>query len=222
MERLNPILVVGLALTHLLWAASLLLEPAQFTHKITSPILFATIHLATAMLLAARRIILGLMLSSSVLGYYWAFVKPLEPVAEPQSVGILAISVAGLLITSDYTKGLSKLLARAGLAYPFIEWGLDALRNPGHFAYYLSMNQITGPLAGQLPLYSIIFALGVYEIVLGVWVFSGFYQRYSAAAVIATLTLFSIIAEYPLALPQNLALITAAIAIGWKGLSASS
>jgi hypothetical protein len=222
MERLNRVLVAGLALTHLIWGLSLLVEPSRFTHKIMMPSIFAIIHIATAGLLVTGTSLLGLALSTAILGYYWALVKPLEPIAEPQTVGILAISAAGLLSTLSYTRNISKHIARAGLAYPFIEWGLDALRNPGHFAYYLTSNPMTNFLTTSLPIYTLILILGLYEIVLGIWVFAGTGLRYSSATMIATLAVFAIVAGYPLALPQNISLITAAWALGWGRFSSSS
>lgn len=222
MERLGRVLIGGLSITHLLWAAALLLEPAKFTHKITHPILFGLIHTVAAVIMMSRLRTAGLALSAGVLGYYWVSVKPLEPIAEPQSVGIMAISTSELLRNLFKEDFFARLLLRAGLAYPLIEWGLDALRNPSHFAYYLSTNTTTSQALHVIPLYPAIWALGLYEILLGLWVVSGVMVKPSSTVLLATLLVFSVVAGYPLALPQNIALISAALALGFRRISSFS
>ncbi|BAJ50964.1 hypothetical protein CSUB_C1112 [Candidatus Caldarchaeum subterraneum] len=213
MERMWWLLLSGLSTTHLLWAVALFAEPARFVHKIPLPQIAAVAHLAAAVLIVAGPRAAGLSISAALLTYYWAFVKPLEPIAEPQSVGILAISVALLVSMLHSENFFTRLLLRGGLAYPFFEWGLDALRNPYHFAAYLTANTVTKPLFTYLPLYPSIFALGAFEVVLSVWAVSGPGFKIACMTSALTLLVFSAVAGYPLALPQNIALIATAVDI---------
>jgi uncharacterized membrane protein YphA (DoxX/SURF4 family) len=153
-----------------------------------------------------------------ILSYYWVFVKPREPIAEPQSVGILAIST--ILLQRQLRRFFKSrlpdwplLAARLGVAYPFFEWGLDALRNPHHFQSYFNANPITQPLmqtmgpenlAGYL-------ALGVFEVSLALLLSFGLLARIDAIVALGALVLFSVVARYPLALPQDIALAAATI-----------
>lgn len=212
MEKIRWLLVGGLSATHLIWAVALFADPIWFVRKISQPYAAGILHLASAALIVSRFRVAGLFLSSTVLAFYWAFVKPFEPLAEPQSVGILAISVSELLRTLFSENFFTRILLRGGLAYPFFEWGLDALRNPYHFAAYLSANKVAAPLFQIIPLYPAIYVLGLYEIVLSLWIVSGLGFRHACLVTVLTLLIFSTVAGYPLALPQNIALMAAAAA----------
>jgi uncharacterized membrane protein YphA (DoxX/SURF4 family) len=186
--------------------------------------IFAAIHFATAIMIASKRFrVYGAWLSVLILSYYWAFVKPREPIAEPQSVGILAIST---ILLEPHLKQLFKgrlssnwplLAARLGVAYPFFEWGLDALRNPHHFRTYLTANPITQPLMQTMGPGNLILALGVFEVSLALLLAFGLLVRIDAIVVLAALVVFGIVARYPLALPQDIALAAAAIFLRMEG-----
>ena len=214
---MSRLVAAGLSLTHLLWGLSLLLDPLQYIGKPVVPVLFAAIHFATAIMIASKRFrVYGAWLSVLILSYYWAFVKPREPIAEPQSVGILAIST--ILLEPQlrrFFKGrLSDwplLAARLGVAYPFFEWGLDALRNPHHFRSYLAANLITQPLMQSMGPGNLVLALGVFEVGLALLLAFGLLVRIDTIVAFAALVVFSLVARYPLALPQDIALAAAVI-----------
>ncbi|MEM3032367.1 MAG: hypothetical protein QXK39_05595 [Nitrososphaerota archaeon] len=215
MEKLRWMMWGGLSTTHLIWAVALFAEPFRLGQRMGSPLPFGIIHLATPVLILSNSRVAGLTLSTAILSYYWAFVKPLEPVAEPQSVGILFISASELVRNLSTDNLITHLLLRGGLAYPLLEWGLDALRNPFHFAEYMASNPVTSQALPYIPLYPSITALGIYEIMLGIWMVSGMRCRPASIVLVSTLILFSGVAGYPLALPQNIALITAALYHGF-------
>jgi hypothetical protein len=89
--------VAGLAATHALWALSLLLDGQRYLLKPVIPPLFAIAHLAVALLLTAGHRTHGHLLATPVLTYYTFFIKPFEPIAEPQTVGILGVTAALLV-----------------------------------------------------------------------------------------------------------------------------
>lgn len=208
-------LVIGLAATHFLWSLSLLLEPSRYVFKPVIPSLFALIHMSVSLLLAVGYVREGAVAGSILLAYYWFFVKPMEPIAEPQTVGILAITLALLSrpLLKPYgnmSSGVEDVLIRLGLAYPFVEWGLDALRNPVHFKSYLSINPLTRSLIPAGLLDHAVLSLAAVELSLAFLVLSGLFKRWTCMMVVAVLVVFAVVAGYPLALPQNIALASAA------------
>jgi len=220
---MSRLIYYALALTHLLWATSLSLDPLQYVGKPIIPVVFAVIHVAIGLAILSRYRAYGGWLSVTILTYYWLFVKPREPIAEPQSVGILAISLILVLPQLQHALKLQilreapSLALRFGLAYPFFEWGLDALRNPNHFQSYLAANQLTHPIMQALGAGNMILLLGVFEVVLAMILALGFLGRAAALVSLGTLIIFVIVAGYPLALPQDLALGAASIYIFREG-----
>jgi len=209
---LVSILGAGLGLTHILWTLAIILDYDMFTHKLVIPLIYLPIHLIAGVLLLAGKIFYGAILSTGVLTYYWLYIKPMAPIAEPQSVGLIGVSLGILVQRYRIIRRWSDYLLRGGLAYPFLEWGLDAHRNPHHFYNYLSTNKFTQPLIGVTDPFLLIAMLSIYEVGLGVWLLTGLLSRPSSLIVLITLAVFSAIAGYPLALPQNIALVTTA----WK------
>ena len=216
-NRSLNVLYVGLSITNLLWAVSLVFDPGQYVGKPVIPILFAAIHIAAGLAILSRYRVYGGWLSVAVLTYYWLFVKPREPIAEPQSVGILVISLILLLphisrlVNDNIPKWIPSILVRLGLAYPFFEWGLDAIRNPNHFRIYLEANPITQPLTQAWDPRILILVLGLFEISLALLLASGLLIRIDALVALGALIMFGLVARYPLALPQDIALGAAAI-----------
>jgi uncharacterized membrane protein YphA (DoxX/SURF4 family) len=206
-----------LSITNLLWAVSLLFDPSQYVGKPVIPILFAAIHIAAGLAIITRYRVFGGSIMVTVLTYYWLFVKPREPIAEPQSVGILVISLILVLphirrlVTASIPEAIPFLLVRLGLAYPFFEWGLDAIRNPHHFLVYLKSNPITLPLTQAWDPRILILALGLFEVSLAVLLTLGLLVRIDSMVALGALVVFSLVAGYPLALPQDIALAAAAI-----------
>jgi uncharacterized membrane protein YphA (DoxX/SURF4 family) len=203
--------VAGLAATHGLWALSLLLDGQRYLLKPVIPPLFAIAHLAVALLLTAGHRTHGHLLATPVLTYYMFFVKPFEPIAEPQTVGILGVTAA--LLVREIGKipaVLWRLILRLGIAYPLVEWGLDAFRNPAHFKAYLSVNPITSRIIPAEALDYAVTWLGVYELALASLILSGVLEKAAAAIAAATFLAFTAVAGYPLAFPQNIALAAAA------------
>lgn len=209
------IFAASLVVAHVIWALSLLMEPERYVFKPLIPPVFALFHLAAAVLFIAEQNRHAAAATMVLLTYYWLFVKPVEPIAEPQSVGIIgvtAVFLAGLLpqrFNNFSAKALDGLF-RLGLAYPFFEWGVDAFRNPVHFITYLSVNQVTRRILPSAFLDEITFFLGAYEVFLGLWILSGLLRKYAMIFVIATLAVFTVVAGYPLAFPQNIVLVAAA------------
>ena len=221
---LNRLVCAGLSVTHLLWAVSLLVEPWRYAGKPIIPAVFAVIHLATALMIARARFrFLGGWASVSVLTYYWLLVKPREPVAEPQSVGILAISAillwphAQRIFKNKLPSDLRPLALRLGLAYPFLEWGLDALRNPIRFQYYLRDNAMGQPVLLVLSPEGATVLLGLFEVLLALLLTVGLLNRITSSMVLVSLVAFSVIAGYPLALPQDIALGGAVVTLILQG-----
>jgi uncharacterized membrane protein YphA (DoxX/SURF4 family) len=108
------------------------------------------------------------------------------------------------------TKELDIYLLRGGLAYSFLEWGLDAHRNPNHFYSYLSNNWVGQHLIDIMDPFLLIALLSLYELALAVWLLNGLLPRLFSSVALFTLIVFSATAGYPLALPQNIALAAAA------------
>ncbi|MEM0481428.1 MAG: DoxX family membrane protein [Nitrososphaerota archaeon] len=204
------IVVRGLAAVHILWGLSLLLEPTRYVSKPIIPALFASIHFIIFLLLLTHEKY-GAVLGSVFLTYYWFFVKPIAPIAEPQTVGILSITLSILTpyapkLSPDKHGTIQDALLRLGLAYPFIEWGLDAFRNPLHFKSYLSGNVITSFLIPTGLLDLAVLCLGLFEVSLSLLILTGFKRRVVSFLTFSVLIVFSLVAGYPLALPQNIAL----------------
>jgi len=220
------LLLYSLGLTHLLWGLSLVLEPMRYYNKPLVPGLFALIHLVISLLIFLGMVRLGCFISSGLLLYYWFFVKPIEPIAEPQSVGIIAISLA-LFIQSPIpilrsinfigrvsgSESFRLFLLRLGLAYPFVEWGLDALRNPAHFIAFMQNNYITSLVFPRTLLSPITFILGFYELMLAVMLVLNLFITSVSKAVLFTLIVFILVAGYPLALPQDIVLVAASLVL---------
>ncbi len=219
------ILEAGLASVSLLWGLAAILDPRIGMHQRLpgGPALLA-IHVAIGLLLLARKTApLGALAFSTLTGYYWLRVKPFEPLAEPQTVGLCAVS---LYLALGYWSQLERLyhrwwpvqllqpiLLRGGVAYPFVEWGLDALRNPTHFKACISGNQLALLIAGPMGVDRAVFLLFLIELSLALLILSGAWSRAVGIASASLLLLFVVVAGYPLALPQNLGLIAASIRI---------
>lgn len=222
-NRSLSILCYGLSLTNLFWAVSLLVDPGQYVGKPIIPVAFALIHIAIGLAMISRYRVYGGWLSLAVLTYYWLFVKPREPIAEPQSVGILVISIILVLphlqrlLSNRIPADFPPLAVRLGLAYPFFEWGLDVLRNPNHFQSYLAANQLTQPIMQTWGAENVILLLGVFEVVLALILALGFMSRAVALVCLGTLIIFAIVAGYPLALPQDIALGAASVFLFREG-----
>ncbi|MCS7129698.1 MAG: hypothetical protein NZ919_03580, partial [Candidatus Caldarchaeum sp.] len=91
------------------------------------------------------------------------------------------------------------------------EWGLDAYRNPLHFISYIRGNILARAVAAPLGIENTVFLIFVVEVSLSLLLVSGLGRKAVGLSTAALLTLFSVVAAYPLALPQNIALIAAAI-----------
>jgi uncharacterized membrane protein YphA (DoxX/SURF4 family) len=207
------VIYYALALTHVLWATSSLLDPLQYVGKPVNPVVFALIHIAIGLAILSRYRAYGGWLSVIVLTYYWLFVKPRAPIAEPQSVGILLISLILVfpelqrVLRAEMLREVLPLAVRLGLAYPFLEWGLDALRNPLHFQDYLRYeNALTQSFFSGSNIQTALLVLGLFEVVVAVWLAVGLTTRIASFVSLAALIVFSVVAGYPLALPQDIAL----------------
>lgn len=207
----------ALSVTHALWAASLLLEPWRYAGKPVIPTLFAIIHIVAALLILSRYRVYGGWLSVALLAYYWVRVKPREPIAEPQSVGILVISAVLLmphaqrLFKNKLPPNAAQLAFRLGLAYPFLEWGLDALRNPLRFQSYLRSNSLTAPIVSAWSAEQAVLVLGFFELAVAFLLAFGLLSRLVSFVSLLALVTFSVAAGYPLALPQDIVLGAAAV-----------
>ena len=157
----------------------------------------------------------GYLVSVVVSLYYSIRLKPFAPLAEPQTIGILLIALAATFeetvnsfLPKDFPllKRINESLVRGGMAYPFVEWGLDALRNPKHFITYISSNERALLIARPIGIENSVFLLFVLEIALATLIVLGWFRTLTALASAAILTLFTIISGYPLAFPQNIAL----------------
>lgn len=213
---------VGLIVAHAGWALSMAVEPWRFQDRIPSVPGFLLAHITTSVLLAVNKTVGGLA-SSALLLYYWAEVKPLEPIAEPQSVGLIGVSaylarrLVSRLSKRVAPEDLGLLALRLGIAYPFLEWGLDALRNPAHFYAYLSSNQLTRLVIPEGSLGLTVLTLGVYELILFSALSTGLFSKAFSLVSAATLVLISAVVGYPLALPQNIPLALASVTLALRG-----
>jgi len=220
---LDTLLYSALSTTHLLWAGSLLLEPWRYVGKPIIPALFAFVHIIAALAILGRYRTYGGWLSVTILSYYWMFIKPREPIAEPQSVGILAISAVLLmphvqrLVKNRFPPDINLLAIRLGIAYPFLEWGLDALRNPIHFRFYFQGNPLTQFIIAAWNPATVILLLASFEVGIAFLHVLGLVSRVASLGALIALIVFSSVAGYPLALPQDIALGAAAAYLMKKG-----
>jgi hypothetical protein len=215
----------SLAGVNLLWGVAALSDPRIGLHpRMPPPELLATLHLLAGLTIVPRRTRLAGYLMSVVVSLYYSIrLKPFAPLAEPQTIGILLIALAATFeetvnsfLRKDFPllKRINELLLRGGIAYPFVEWGLDALRNPKHFITYISSNEMALIIARPIGIENSVFLLFVLEITLAILIVLGWLRTLTALASAAILTLFTIISGYPLAFPQNIALIAASLRFG--------
>ncbi len=216
---MNKIISYSLAFVHMGWALSLIIDSSRYLGKLAYPPIFSALHILIALVLALNSVVGG-VLSTVVMAYYWVAVKPLEPIAEPQSVGILFLSaslLAPLMRRRLTPHNLQLLGLRLGIAYPYLEWGLDAFRNPLHFYEYITQNPATSFLATQGLIEETVILLGSLELLLALTISFGFAVRPFSALSLAVLTVFMVVAGYPLALPQNIALAAASLILVKNG-----
>ncbi|MDW8043290.1 MAG: hypothetical protein RMJ30_03490 [Nitrososphaerota archaeon] len=211
---------IGLATVNVLWGIAALLDPSiALEPGLPHPIVLFAAHTFSGLTMFFRKSRpLALLMTAGITGYYSLLIKPFEPIAEPQTVGIFFIAISMLLSHVEKPTPLNKLvrfarivLFRAGIAYPFFEWGLDAYRNPVHFISYIRGNNLARTIASPLGLENAVFALFVVEVSLSLFIMTGFARKLAGITAAALLVLFSFVAAYPLALPQNIALITASV-----------
>ena len=206
----------GLASTHAIWGAALLLDPKISSQGRLEPFPLALLHILIFALMVSRGYRFGSALSFVLLFWYLLSIKPLAPIAEPQSVGLLAPSflIGWIGVQSSghsslrifINETLSPLIIRLGLAYSFVEWGLDALRNPLMFVNYFRNDPDALLMAEPVGLESATLILGVSELALAGFLVVGFLTRWMSLLSYVSLILFILVAGYPLAFPQNLAL----------------
>ncbi len=180
--------------------------------------LLSLVHLLAFILMATRLYGYGSCLSFVLLFWYWLRVKPLEPIAEPQSVGLLAPSLVLAWGMVGFLRGekrglafspkssLTLLVLRLGVAYPFLEWGLDALRNPFIFYSYFRLNHVANWLVEPFGVELGTWLLGVFEVALAVFLTVGLMSKWSSLTAFSALVVFLLVAGYPLAFPQDLGL----------------
>ncbi|MEM4295119.1 MAG: hypothetical protein QXV86_05060 [Candidatus Caldarchaeum sp.] len=207
---------LGMALVNLLWAAASLLDPAFAREPyLPSPALVFMIHAGIGAAMLTRRLRFHALLgTAAATAYYSLLVKPFAPIAEPQTVGISAVSLSMALSRFEETRYvvfLRNFLLRAGIAYPLFEWGVDAYRNPLHFTSYIMGNSVARTLVSPVGVENAVFLLFAAEVVLSLLLVSGFGAKAVGLLTAGFLSFLSAVALYPLALPQNIALITAAI-----------
>ena len=212
MDRL-PSYAIGLV--HIGWALSLIFDAARYVGKPLYPPIFAILHIIVSIIIIINDVVGG-VLSAGIMAYYWSAVKPLEPIAEPQSVGILFLSAS--LLSSLMNKWLNSrdLLLfgfRLGVAYPYLEWGIDAFRNPLHFHAYLLQNPFTSFLADLSLIREAVFLLGLTELLLALTILLGIAVKHFSSLSLLMLIIFMIVAGYPLAIPQNIALAAASLTL---------
>jgi uncharacterized membrane protein YphA (DoxX/SURF4 family) len=218
----------SLAAVNFLWGIASLVDPRIGLHpRLPPPYLLATLHLVSGLTIVLRRIRLAGYIMSVIMSLYYSVrLKPFAPLAEPQTIGILLISsVAAVEETIplfprkgiSHLKRINDLLLRGGIAYPFVEWGLDALRNPKHFISYISSNERALLIAGPIGIENSVFLLFVLEITLAIMIILGWLRTLTALTSAAILTLFMIISGYPLAFPQNIVLVAASLRLGTVG-----
>jgi len=215
----------SLAAVNFLWGIASLIDPRIGLHpRLPPPDLLAALHFVSGLAIVPRRIRLAGYIMSVIMSLYYSVrLKPFAPLAEPQTIGILLIALAAtseetvtlfLRKDSPLLKRINDLLLRGGIAYPFVEWGLDALRNPKHFISYISSNERALLIASTIGIESSVFLLFVIEITLATSIILGWQRTFTAPTSAAILTLFMIVSGYPLAFPQNIALVAASLRFG--------
>jgi uncharacterized membrane protein YphA (DoxX/SURF4 family) len=218
----------SLAAVNFLWGIASLVDPRIGLHpRLPPPYLLATLHLVSGLTIVLRRIRLAGYIMSVIMSLYYSVrLKPFAPLAEPQTIGILLISLVAAVEETiplfprkgiSHLKRINDLLLRGGIAYPFVEWGLDALRNPKHFISYISSNERALLIAGPIGIENSVFLLFVLEITLAIMIILGWLRTLTALTSAAILTLFMIISGYPLAFPQNIVLVAASLRLGTVG-----
>jgi uncharacterized membrane protein YphA (DoxX/SURF4 family) len=215
----------SLAAVNFLWGIASLVDPRIALHpRLPPPDLLAALHFVLGLAFVLRRIRLaGYIMSVIMSSYYSVRLKPFAPLAEPQTIGILLIALAAtseetvtLFLRKDSPplKPINDLLLRGGIAYPFVEWGLDALRNPKHFITYISSNERALLIASPIGIENSVFLLFLLELTLATLIILGWLRTLTTLASAAILTLFMIVSGYPLAFPQNIALVAASLRFG--------
>ncbi len=216
--------VLGLSATSLLWGLAFLFDPRlSLHHRLPHPLIMFILHwsIGIALIYPFRATRWAGLAMCATATYYALMVKPFEPIAEPQTVGIAALSafvtfvsiprVSRLSEENSWLAGLLGLLFRGGIAYPFFEWGLDAYRNPAHFKHYITENSSALLVASIFGLDTTVYLIFAVELALAVMLVSDRLHRATGIISAALLTLFTIVAGYPLALPQNITLIAASL-----------
>ncbi|MEM2746491.1 MAG: hypothetical protein QXK69_08265 [Candidatus Caldarchaeum sp.] len=101
---------LGLALVNLLWAAEALLDPAFAREPyLPHPAFVLTVHAGIGAAMFTRRLRFHALLgTAATTAYYSLLVKPFAPIAEPQTVGISAISLSMVLSRFEKKRGCSK------------------------------------------------------------------------------------------------------------------
>ncbi|MCS7137061.1 MAG: hypothetical protein NZ941_01680, partial [Candidatus Caldarchaeum sp.] len=167
------LIILGLALVNLLWGASALVDPS-IAREPTLPhplLLFAAHTLSGSAMFFQKLRPYALLSTAALTAFYVLRVKPFEPLAEPQTVGILGITLSQLLPHNVKAVHQPKLdnfvedfLLRVGIAYPLFEWGLDAYRNPLHFISYIRGNILARAVAAPLGIENTVFLIFVVEV----------------------------------------------------------
>ncbi|MDJ0274401.1 MAG: hypothetical protein QXO17_02495 [Nitrososphaerota archaeon] len=215
----------SIAATSVFWGAAALVDPRIGLHpRLPPPEIVAVLHFLAGLLIVPKRVRwIGCFTVFVVTAYYSVWVKPFAPIAEPQTIGISMIAlgstieeVSSRVAARDYrvSKLAITLLMRGGIAYPFVEWGLDALRNPKHFVNYISSNERASTLANPIGIENAVFLIFLVETVLATLIATGLLRKLTGIVSALVLTLFSAVAGYPLALPQNVVLIATSIRYG--------
>ena len=222
------VLEAGLASVSILWGVASILDPEiGLNPRLPNPAILLVLHVAIGLLLLIKRTATaGAASFFAVTAYYSLRVKPFAPLAEPQTVGLCAISLYLALNPRSLLGKLPRirwaahilppLLLRGGVAYPFAEWGLDALRNPAHFKAYITGNELAYLLAKPVGIEVSVFLVFLTECVLALLILVGVWRRALGIVSASLLSMFLVVAGYPLAFPQNLGLIAASLCI-FKG-----
>ena len=222
------VLEAGLASVSILWGVASILDPEiGLNPRLPNPAILLVLHVAMGLLLLIKRTATaGAASFFAVTAYYSLRVKPFAPLAEPQTVGLCAISLYLALNPRSLLGKLPRirwaahilppLLLRGGVAYPFVEWGLDALRNPAHFKAYIAGNELAYLLAKPVGIEVSVFLVFLTECVLALLILAGVWRRALGIVSASLLSMFLVVAGYPLAFPQNLGLVAASLCI-FKG-----
>lgn len=214
---------MGLVAVNLLWGLALVVDPRMGAHpRVPYPPFLSILHIGAGIALLIRGSRLPASIVTFVLSaYYSLYVKPFAPLAEPQTVGIASIALYtvlrsfgwmhGKVLSVPLSNNLVDILLRGGLTYPFLEWGLDAYRNPRHFVSYINSNHLASTIVSPIGAELATFLLFLCEISLAALLLSGALRKLVGLATSTVLIFFSLVAGYPLAIPQNLALIAASL-----------